>query len=359
MPWRIFLRKFDWLLFSLVLVVGFLGLTSLSGIGARSAEITQRYSIFLILGLIIMAGVSLFDYRVFKNSPLASLLIYGGVVGLLLPTLFSHAIRGTSAWIVLFDKYQFQPSEFAKLGVLILLAKYFSQKHVEIHRTQHIIVSGIYTAIPAFLTFIQPDLGSTMIFVFLWLAMLFFAGVKRKHLFVLVVSALVIFSVGWFFVLKPYQKNRIIAFINPYIDARGIGYNTIQAQTTVGSGQWFGSLLSKKSLTVLVPEPYTDFAFAAYAQKFGFVGVVLMFALLGGILFRLGSIGARAHNNFAKLFIFGFMVIIFSHIVINAGMNLGVLPITGIPLSFLSYGGSHFITLMLAMGIVQSIKLYG
>ena len=186
--------------------------------------------------------------------------------------------------------------------------------------------------------------------------MLLFAGIKRKHLLIIFMAVVVIATIGWFTVLKPYQKTRITAFINPYLDPRGTGYNTLQSKITFGSGRWFGNAFDKKtSQRTLVPEPYNDFALAnLHASSVLSVLVLILFLLL---MLRIGSIAVRTDNNFAKLFSLCLRTIIFAHVIINAGFNLGILPITGIPFSFLSYGGSHLITLMIGLGIIQNIRI--
>lgn len=360
MSWAVFWRKFDWVLLVLVLAIMTLGMLNLYQSGPKWIHIAEKQFYFILAGLALMLAVSLFDYRIFKNYSAASGFLYVVSVALLLSVFSFHAVRGSRSWIFL-GGVGFQPTELAKLAVLILLAKYFSQKHVEIYRAHHILASGIYAAIPAFLTLIQPDFGSMMVFAALWLGMLLFAGIKRKHLLTILMVGIILISFAWFLAFKPYQKNRIIAFANPYLDPRGIGYNTIQSQTTFGSGQITGTFFkpSDQKPTILVPEPYTDFAFSAYGQKFGLVGVILLILLVMAVVMRIGSIVVKAPNNFAKLFGLGLITIITIHTFLNAGMNLGILPITGIPFSFLSYGGSHLITLMIGLGLIESIQLHG
>jgi rod shape determining protein RodA len=353
-----FFRKFDWILLGLVIAIVVLGVATFWGIGAKSLVFVQRQITFLILGMVIMIAVSFLDYRIFKNFSSASIAIYLIAIFLLILALASREIRGVSSWII-FKNFTFEPSEFAKLAILILLAKYFSQKHVEIYRAHHILASGFYVLIPAVLTLLQPDLGSTLVFVALWLAILLIAGIKRRHLLIILMIGAIISSLGWLFALKPYQKARIVSFINPYLDPRGSGYNALQARIAIGSGQiWGTSFTNQRAVSgTLVPEPYGDFAFSIFARKFGFFGVAVLFSLFAALMFRIGSIAAKTDNNFAKLFSLGFLVIVFTHVFINAGMNLGILPITGIPFSFLSYGGSHLMTLMIGLGIIQSIRI--
>ncbi len=353
-----FLRKIDWWLYLVVVALVVLGALSFVGVGTRSAFVIGRQFFFLGLGSILMLAIVLLDYRIFKNQSWPSLALYAVSIGLLLVALVSAHIRGISAWIIFFNTYQFQPSEFAKLAVLVVLAKYFAHKHEQIYNFRHIIISGVYVAIPATLTFLQPDFGSMAVFITLWASMLLFAGIKSKHLAFLFGAVTVSACLAWFFIFQPYQKDRIISFLNPYVDARGIGYNTIQSQTTLGSGGVLGAIGSRRDLAVLVPEPYTDFAFSAFGQRFGFMGILFIISLFLVFFWRIGIIASRASNNFAKFFALGYMMIVFVHFTINAGMNLGLLPITGIPLSFVSYGGSHLVTMMIGLGVIQSIRLH-
>lgn len=351
------LKKLDWWLVIIVVIIVGLSIASFYDIGPRAADFMKRQAVFLAIGIAVMLAVSFFDYRIFKNFSLASLILYFLAIALLWAALASQEIRGVSSWII-FKNFTFEPSELAKLSLVILLAKYFSQKHVEIYHARHILASAVYAFIPAALTFIQPDLGSVIVLALIWLAMLLFSGIKRNHLLVILMASVVIATISWFAVLKPYQKDRLASFINPYLDPRGSGYNILQAKTAIGSGQWHGIAFDKKaSQRALVPEPYNDFAFANFARKFGLAGIVTLIVLLLVLMFRIGSIAARTDNNFAKLFSLGFLTLIFAHVAINASVNLGLLPITGIPFSFLSYGGSHLVTLMIGLGIIQNINL--
>ena len=351
-------RSLDWVLTGLIVAVLGLGLATFYTMGPDAHGVFVRHATFIFLGILVMFAVSFFDYRIFKNHPLPSISLYILAVILLGLALASQEIRGSSAWLK-FMGFQFEPSELAKLALLIVFAKYFSQKHVEIYNYKHLIVSGMYLAMPLGITLLQPDLGSVIVYVILWFSMLMAAGIKRKHLLALLMMGTVVASFGWFLVLKPYQRTRIVSFINPYLDPRGSGYNTIQSRITFGSGLWTGSYFSKRNETtqVVVPEPYTDFTFATYAQKFGLIGVILILTLLMLLLYRIVTIAFKADNNFAKLYGLGFAVILGTHILVNGGMNMGILPITGIPFPLVSHGGSFLLTLMAGFGILQNIQL--
>ena len=355
---RSHLIGFDWSLFFLFLILSTGGLITIFGIGGAVRIFFERQAIFLAVAVSLIFLFSFFDYRIIKNSSLFSLLLYFLTLILLLISLISSTVRGINAWIAI-GPFRLEPSELAKLTIIILLAKYFSQKHVEIYKVRHILVSGFYVGLPAFLVLIQPDLGSAFIFFAIWLSMLLAAGIKRKHLVVILLVSVLLSLVAWFSFLAPYQKNRISSFLNPYLDAKGEGYSIIQSKTAIGSGLFWGNGFGKGTQAGFgyLPEAHTDFAFAAYAEQFGFWGVGVLFLVLGGFLFRIGKIGFGTRNNFAKLFSVGVVAFICSHVMINAGMNLGLLPITGIPFPFLSYGGSFLIILSLGVGLLESIRL--
>ncbi len=352
------LHNFDWTLFFIFLALALAGLVAMLGIGDAAKQFFAKQSFFLVVGAIFVFLISLFDYRIFKNHSLPSVIIYLACVLLLFASLASKSIRGINAWISI-GSFRLEPSEFAKIAIIILLAKYFSQKHVEIYRVHHIIASGIYVAIPALLVLKQPDLGSAFIFFVIWFSMLLVAGIKRKHLLTILLVGILVALVAWLGFLHPYQKNRVISFLNPYLDPKGEGYSIIQSKIAIGSGSLWGNGFGKgtQSSFGFLPEAHTDFAFAAFAEQFGFVGILGLFTLLLLLLFRIGKIGFGLRNNFAKLFSVGMIAFIFSHVVVNAGMNLGLLPITGIPFPFLSYGGSFLVSVSLGIGLLESIKI--
>lgn len=352
------LNRFDWPLFFIFLTLAGVGLLTIFGIGEAARSFFERQFWFLAMSVGLIFLISSFDYRILKNYSFASVGLYFFAVALLLISLFSSSVRGINAWITL-GSFRLEPSEFAKLVVVILLAKYFSQKHIEIFRIHHIIASGLYVGLPAFLVFIQPDLGSAFIFFAIWLSMLLAVGIKRRHLLIILLTAVVVASMAWFSFLAPYQKSRISSFLNPYLDPRGEGYSIIQSRVAVGSGLFWGNGLGQGTQAGFgyLPEAHTDFAFASYAEQFGFVGVAGLFLVLAMFMFRVGKIGFVVRNNFAKLFSIGMIAFIFSHVIINAGMNMGLLPITGIPFPFLSYGGSFLVALSVGIGLLESIKM--
>ena len=301
---------------------------------------------------------SFFNYRYFKNYSLPVLFLYILSLILLGLTFYAGSVRGTNSWLF-FSGLTLEPVELTKLCFIVLIAKYFSQRHVHINQFRHIIISGIYFLIPAVIIINQPDLGSAIILSLIWASLLIGAGMNRKHILILLVLALIICFVSWMFVLKPYQKTRIVSFLDQGNDPLGSGYNLNQSKIAIGSGFWLGNGLGNGSQASLgfLPEPHNDFIFAALAEQFGLVGVVFILGLIAIILYRILTIGSGTPSNFGKLFSLGLSVFIFSHVFISAGVNIGLLPVTGLPFPILSSGGSNLLIGFITMGIIQSINV--
>jgi rod shape determining protein RodA len=259
-----------------------------------------------------------------------------------------------------FGFFSLQPSDPAKLVLIAVLAKYFSKRHELIGDFRHIIVSGIYAFVFFALVFIQPDFGSAIILFFIWLGMILVAGIKPKHLFVVFMIGVLAFGGLWEFGFHDYQKQRIMTFLNPLADIQGSGYNAYQSTIAVGSGQWFGKGIGygTQSKLQFLPEYETDFIFAAFAEEWGLVGVGLLFLLFGVVVWRLLLHATRAATNFERLFATGVAILILSHFFVHIGMNIGLLPVTGTTVPFLSYGGTHLMTEFLGIGIVMAMSRY-
>ena len=357
---RALVTRIDRQLIIAVALLGVISVVNLYGIGGADHSLFHRQIILVVLSLAVIFAVSTADYRALKGSRGPVLILYGISVLLLASTLWFAQIRNIRAWIVI-GGVQFEPSEFAKLAIVILMAKYFSQRHVHIGEFRHIVASGLYCAVPAAIVLIQPDLGSAAIIVILWLVMLLSVGINKRHLFLLIVAALVGAYMAWIWGLAPYQKDRVLAFIDPYKDPSGYGYHIIQSRTAIGAGGIWGVGLGNGTQATLgfLPEPFNDFAFAALAEQFGLVGVIVVVGLVWFVIWRVLRLGRASTNNFARLFCVGVATVIGAHVFISASVNIGLLPITGIPFSFLSYGGSHLLSMSVALGIVQSIARHG
>ncbi len=356
------LKKMDWILIGSVLFLAFLGILELFAIVQNNPEMSIVFTkqlVSLFIGVSVMFAIAFFDYRFFKNNSYAAIIFYVLSLFVLISLFFIGSdIRGASAWIKV-GFFSIEPVEFTKIALIILFAKYFSQRHVEMHRFSNIIVSGIYLALPLILVLMQPDLGSAIIILGIWIFMMLVSGISKKHLLILALLGILVFSFAWTSVFLPYQKDRIMTFLNPYNDPQGAGYNVIQSMIAIGDGGFFGKGLGSGSQVQFgfLPEAHTDFMFASVAEEFGFLGVIIIFSLLSIIMYRIIKTAIFAENNFARLFCVGVASWIFVQIIINAGMNLGIMPVTGITFPFLSYGGSSLLSLFIALGLIQSIKL--
>jgi rod shape determining protein RodA len=351
-------RGMDWWLVGATIPILAAGLmTMFSFTGDNSLASHQFIWIVIALGLFFL--VSSVDVR-FLRSPWIPITIFVGAVVLLGGLfLFGTVTNGSRAWFDL-GSFSFQPSDLAKVAIMIVLAKYFSRRHIEIANIRHIIVSGLYAFILFGLVLASPDLGSAVIIFCIWLGMVMVSGISKKHLFALLALGLIAGGLLWSFGFKEYQKDRIRNFIDPFADIHGAGYNAYQSTVAVGSGQVWGKGLGygTQSRLKFLPEYQTDFIFAAFAEEWGFVGVVILFGLYGIIIWRIIKNSLSGATNFEILFGAGVAVFFIVHILINVGMNIHLLPVTGTPLPFMSYGGTHVLTEFVALGIVVAMRRY-
>jgi len=319
----------------------------------------EKQVIFLGISIFLMFLISFFDWRGLRENPYLILILYLLCLGLLSGLFFfAPEIRGAKSWYKL-GPVSIDPTEFTKIVLIIILAKYFSMRHIEIYRIRHILLSGFYVLIPAILIFLQPDLGSVLILIFLWVGILIISGIKLRHFLILILFSLLILISSWGFLLKDYQKERILSFFYPY-EPLGISWSQAQAKIAIGAGGLFGQGLFQGSQTQygFLPEPQTDFIFAAIAEELGLLGVSVLLFLFSILIWRTIKIAISSQSNFPRLFASGFSILLISQIFINIGMNLGILPIIGIPLPLISYGGSSLITTFIILGIFQSIKTH-
>lgn len=355
------LKHLDWIIIGSSVLLAGMGLISMysSSLGKGDFSNLTKQIIFFGIGICLMNVVSFFDYRLLRNDPYLLVFFYiigiGALAGLFLP--FVPEIRGVKGWYRIGD-ISIDPVEYVKLVLIILMAKYFSLRHIEMYRIRHILLSGIYFAVPVFLIFQKPDLGSASLLFLLWIMLLLVSGIKIRHFLFIIGSGILVFSLAWQFFLLDYQKNRIASFIEPELDPLGIGWSQLQAKIAIGNGEIWGKGIGKGTQTRygFLSEPQTDFIFAAIAEEFGLIGITLLFVLFSILLWRILRIGFLAQSNFPRLVAIGFGILLIIQILINIGMNLGFLPIVGLSLPFVSYGGSSLLMNFLALGILQSIK---
>lgn len=354
-------KGIDWLLvFFLIPLLSF-GLITMKSLSPAesTANFFGKQVIWIIVSFIVFFIFSAIDFRFLKRADiLAGLFLFFSFILVILFVVGSIS-HGAQSWFD-FGGFSFQPADMMKLVLILVLAKYFSRRHVEIKNIKHIFISGFYAFVPFVLIFLQPDFGSAMIIFFIWFGMVMVSGISKKHLLIVFITGILIFASLWMFVFAPYQKNRIRAFINPLADIHGSGYNVFQSTIAVGSGQIFGKGVGfgTQSRLKFLPEPQSDFVFAAYSEEWGFVGSTLVVVLFGLVIWRILYNSSLGATNFEILFGMGVAIFFMSHILINIGMNLGIFPVTGIPLPFMSYGGSHLLVEFMCLGILMSMRKY-
>lgn len=356
-----FFRKspIDWVLFlALVPLVGAGLLTMDSFVGADN-YFFSRQIIWVVASVSIFFLFSTIDWRFLRRSNVLMILFSFSLALLLLLFIAGYIAKGAQSWFR-FGSFSFQPSDLVKIFVILILAKYFSRRHIEIAHIRHILVSGFYAFVPFALVFLQPDFGSAVVIFCIWLGMIMVSGVSKKHLAAVFFVGVLSFFLLWSFVFAPYQKERILTFIHPLTDIEGVGYSARQSVIAVGSGELFGKGVGfgTQSRLRFLPEHETDFIFAAFAEEWGFVGAVIILALFALVIWRIIAAAMRGASNFETLFGAGLAIFFMSHVVINVGMNIGILPVTGIPLPFISYGGSHLLTEFAGLGILMGMRRY-
>lgn len=346
---------FDWSLFLLPVLLTIFGVVVIFSItyGSKSTIATDQIT-YTIVGLILAISLSFFDYRSLKNLYLIIYLV--GIGLLILVLLIGSSSFGATRWIDLYV-FKLQPSELFKLVTIIFLAKLFSDWGNDFDWRKLLTVIGAIGA-PLLLILIQPDLGTTSVVFVVTLVLLFTSPLKKIYLVIGLAIMIALSPVAWHF-LKPYQKHRIEAFINPSIDPQGTGYNVSQSKIAIGSGGLLGTGLGKGSQSQLnfLPVAHTDFIFAGAAEATGFIGSTFLFVLLMTLIFRVINVAKVAKDDFGMYIAVGVGTMFLFQVLVNVGMNLGIMPVTGIPLPFVSYGGSAMLLNMTCIGLLQSIYM--
>ncbi len=341
-----------------VFLIVFFGLMTMNSFVGEN-PFFNRQLIWLGVSCVAFTFCSMIDFKFLRRTNVVVWLY--AIAFVLLAILFGlgSVYSGAQSWFNL-GSFSFQPAEVAKLVLVITMAKYFSRRHIEIRNFRHLIVSGAYAFILFMMIFLQPDFGSALIIFCVWFGMVMVSGLSKKHLAMLVTIGAVTFALLWPFVLADYQKARVMNFLNPMQDIRGTGYNAYQAMVTVGSGEVFGKGLGygTQSRLSFLPEYQTDFIFAAFAEEWGFVGVMILFMLYGMLIWRTLVNSVRGATNFESFFGMGVAIMFMSHFIIHVGMNIGLMPITGLTLPFMSYGGTNLLVSFIALGILMSMKRY-
>ncbi len=358
---RSILRRMDVNLVFVILALNIIGLINLYSAthGVNLTSTTQLFwqqLVWLALGWGIFFGLTLLDYDFFRRT---AYIFYGINIVSLVAVLFVGKVSyGAQRWLDL-GIFRYQPSETMKLCLVLVLSRVLSQKLKKDDGMGFVDLLGpaALTLIPAALTIKQPDLGTGLLLCAIFVSMILFARVKRSVLIFFFVSGMIALPLAWSFGLKAYQKDRVLTFLNPGRDARGAGYNSIQSRIAVGSGKIIGKGFRKGTQSQLefLPERHTDFIFSVLSEEHGFIGSMTTVGLFGILLMMSTRIASQARDKFGALLAVGCVSLIFWHVTVNILMVMGLLPIVGVPLPLLSYGGSIMLTTMAALGIISAI----
>jgi len=351
----------NWKLFSSLIVLSILSLLMLSSLSMNKIDNLStfyRQLVFLIISCGFLWLFAKIDYNFLKNHTSFSLLFYlMWLVALGLLLVIGKTTRGITGWFKL-GFFSVQPVEFMKIALIILLAKLLYEKKPEIWNFLNILKSGIIMIIPAVLALLQPDLGSVVIMFFIWIVLLMVCGMKKGHLVLVILLVCLSGFIGFKYIMRDYQRDRLISFTNPDLDPTGLNYNQRQSIIAVGSGRFWGKGLGWGTQTQLqfLPEAKTDFVFASISEELGFVGVSILLLAFLMMFSYFWDVISFSKNNFSKLLVIGFWVKIFIEMLINIGMNVGLLPVIGIALPFVSAGGSHLMVDFIMLGMILNIN---
>ncbi|MBP7250636.1 MAG: rod shape-determining protein RodA [Aliarcobacter sp.] len=354
-----FFKKGDWVIFFCFFTLMIFGLVTMAPFDSDNS-IFWRQLLLIGISVFFFFIFSFMDMRFLKNSYLVITLYIFLISFLSFIFVFGHIAKGGARWFNL-GSFFFGPSEPMKLVLIILFAKFFSKRHLDIANIKNIIISLIYMLIPTMLVMLQPDLSTGIILTMIWFGMILVSGLSKKHMAVFFITGFVLAVLGWNFFLHDYQKNRVLNFINPGNDIRGSGWNAYQSIVAVGSGGIFGKGVGygTQSRLGFLPEHETDFIFASFLEEWGMFGGILVFILFLIIIFNLSQKSLKANSNFEALFMIGVSVWLIVQTSMNIGMNIGLVPVTGVPLPFMSHGGSHLIFESIALGMCVGMSRYG
>lgn len=354
-----FVRRLKYFDVPLLIVSGLLILVGLAiqyavSLSSGNLGIFYRQAAFSAIGIILFFIFAYYGYHKLAkvNRVVYPLLIFA----LIYLLIFGDPIRGSARWID-FGFFQLQPAELAKIIIGLGLARWLYLKRGQINSWQNLLITFAYAAIPAALILREPDLGSATIIMAIWFGIMLVSPVRRTFIIIFLIASVIFSGVAWKFILHDYQKQRVQVFLSPDKDPKGRGYNVRQAIIAVGSGEWLGRGLGRglQSELKFLPEEQTDFIFASSAEQIGFIGCLALLVLYYLLLRRLLVIMRYARDDLAMYIVAAILFLFMAQIFINIGMNIGLLPVTGIPLPFLTYGGSSLLVICVSIGIVQNI----
>ncbi|PIR75661.1 MAG: hypothetical protein CO030_00165 [Candidatus Magasanikbacteria bacterium CG_4_9_14_0_2_um_filter_42_11] len=350
-------RGYDWTLVIVILLLSAIGLAGIYSVDLSKGDTLIYFpvqTIALVLGLFVLV-LAASVHSVFYQS--FSRIAYSGVLVLLIAVLFFGAtIRGTTGWFRLFG-FSLQPAELAKVSLILFLSWIFYRHGRQYYKWQFVFSTILIVGAYVGLILLQPDLGSALILLSIWFGLLLFSNTKKTYIALLLSLGVGAFLLGWFFLFAPYQKARLMTFLDPASDPLGAGYNVSQSVIAIGAGNIFGRGLGFGSQSQLhfLPEAQTDFIFAVIAEELGFIAVIGVFVLYSLLIWRIILLTKRCRDDFSVFVLLGIAILFFTQVVVNIGAATGVLPVTGVTLPFLSYGGSSLVINFFFIGIALSI----
>lgn len=329
--------------------------TTVKAAGVGTDVDARNQLIFAVVGIIGLGIITAIDYRIWMR--LTGVAYIASVILLILVDVAGQTALGAQRWIDI-GFFRFQPSEVVKIVLILVLAKLLSQNYDRLEQPKYLIQSILLTSLPVALVLVQPDLGTALVLLAIWFMMIVVSPIPKGYIMALVVAGILFIPVGLHF-LQPYQRDRLTVFINPAADPLGRGFNVVQSSIAVGSGQMYGRGLAAGSQSQLnfLPSQHTDFIFAVLAEKLGFVGAMLILVLFAVLVARMIIVAYRSRDRFGMFIAVGIATMFLFHILVNVGMNMGIMPVTGIPLPFISYGGTSLIVALAAIGLIQSIAV--
>ena len=352
------LKNFDWLIFSLSLIISLIGVMEIYS--ATQHQASESFYVkqlcFLGLSLVVMFIISYVNYHSLTEH--APYIYLGVIIALILVLITAPVISGTRGWIPI-GTLKLQPSEFSKVAVVLALSRFLCEVREKFLTFAHIVKACLIVTLPIGLILLQPDLGSAITFVPLLLVGLFLGGLRFRWIMCGILFSSLITVTGWYN-LKEYQKERIYTFLEPGNDPQGWGYHSIQSRVAVGSGGIFGKGVTQGTQTALgfLPEPHTDFIFSVTGEELGFVGSVTILGLYFLMIMRAVHIAQTARDKLGIYLTLGSISVIMFHIFVNVGMVLGIMPITGIPLPLMSYGGSSMLSTFILLGLIANVRMH-
>ncbi len=350
-------RDYDWWLVAILAAICALGVIEIYSATHGSALVGMHIKQirWLVVGVVLMFALSRVDYHVIMDQ--APILYIIGIVALLAVLLVGHTRFGAKRWIPILGEF-LQVSELVKLIIIIVLARFFAEVRTDELSLQDLIKAGLIVGLPLALILKQPDLGTALVLMPMLIVGAFLAGLQWKHAAVIVLIGVMMLPVGWH-VMKPYQKERVTSFLHPEEDAKGSGYQVLQSKIAVGSGGFWGKGFGNGSQNQLgyIPVRYSDFIMSAWAEEQGFKGVLLALGLYMALLLRLVQNAQRAKDRAGMFLVMGVAAALGFHVLVNVAMVIGAMPITGIPLPLMSYGGSATLFVFLAIGLVMNVRL--